>query len=269
MFVPLPQYASQSDKNSRYRQSLYIDNEQDLKKEIDNLLAHNDEFIYRGIYDASYKMYSSSQRLWFLDDNRMLRLGCTDYYDTIECLIKLAVNQPDVQQYIQQNNLPYNDFLILAMLQHFGSPSPMLDFSNNVLKGLFFAVDNMPTWTDKGTNNLDDYVSLYYIRKDIDWPDLAQKMAEESNMQYQKIRPEYSNTFFLRVGDYSFLNNTKDIPFVEVMNSVCKKQHFCCLNIRKHLVPLIQSCYLQPNGITYNSVYCIGNAVSDQLPISI
>ena len=68
------------------------------------------------------------------------------------------------------------------MLQHFGSPSPMLDFSNNVLKGLFFAVDNMPTWTDKGTNNLDDYVSLYYIRKDIDWPDLAQKAAEESNM---------------------------------------------------------------------------------------
>lgn len=329
MFVPLPQYASCSDKDSRYCRNLYIDNEQDLKKEIDNLLAHNDEFIYRGVYNASYKMYSSSQRLWFLDDQRMLRLNCKDYYDTIECLIKLTANQQDVQQYIQQNNLPFNEFLILAMLQHFGSPSPMLDFSNSVLKGLFFAVDNMPAWTDNGTNNLDDYVSLYYIRRDIDWvkftvqrvmenaagdidrlitqsrdedPSLSieTKEVEDNirNLRYHQFRPEFGNIFFLPVGgpaagkvnidipalnfhcDYYIVNdrmisqdglfifnNTKDIPLVEVMNSVCKVQYFHCINIRKHLVPEIISSFLQPNGITHNSVYCIGHALSDQLQL--
>ena len=327
MFVPLPQYASQSDKDSRYRQSLYIDNEQDLKKEIDILLAHNDEYIYRGVYDASYKMYSSSQRLWFLDDIRMLRLGCTDYYDTIECLIKLAASQPGVQQYIQQNNLPFNDFLILAMLQHFASPSPMLDFSNSVLKGLFFAVDNMPSWDDKGTNNLDDYVSLYYIRRDIDWVNCtAQRVMEnaacdidrlinqsreaepslpidtkevEDNiryLRYHQFRPEFGNIFFLPVGgpdvgsinidipvlnfhcDYYIVNdrlisqeglfifnNTKDIPLVEVMNSVCHAQYFHCINIHKHLIPEIESRYLKPNGINHDSVYCVGNEDSDKL----
>ena len=243
MFVALPQYVSQSDKDSRYRQSLYIDNEQDLKKEIDNLLAHNDEFIYRGVYDASYKMFSSSQRLWFLDDQRMLRLGCTNYYDTIECLIKLAASQPDVQKYIQQNNLPFNDFLILAMLQHFGSPSPMLDFSNSVLKGLFFAVDNMPAWTDKGTNNLDDYVSLYYIRRDIDWvnctvqrvmenaagdidrlikqsreadPSLPIDTTEEEDnirfLRYHQSRPEFGNIFFFPEGGTATAPLNIDIP---------------------------------------------------------
>ena len=329
MFVPLPQYASPADKDSRYCKSLYIDNEQDLKKEMDTLLAHNDEFIYRGVYDASYKMFSSSQRLWFLDDQRMLRLGCTNYYNTIECLIKLAASQPDVQQYIQQNNLPFNEFLILAMLQHFGSPSPMLDFSNSVLKGLFFAVDNIPAWTDKGTNNLDDYVSLYYISRDIDWinctvqkvmqnaaTDIERLITEalqkdpalqiqtdevKDNIQYLKyhqFRPEFGNIFFLPVGgpsagrvkidipvenfhcDYYIVNdrfisqeglfifnNTKDIPLVEVMNSVCHIQYFHCINIRKHLVPVVISRYLQPNGITHDSVYCIGNAISDQLQL--
>lgn len=330
MFVPLPQYASRSDKDSRYCRNVYIDNEQDLKMEIDNLLAHNDEFIYRGVYNASYKMYSSSQRLWFLDDQRMLRLNCKDYYDTVECLIKLAANQQDVQQYIQQNNLPFNEFLILAMLQHFGSPSPMLDFSNSMLKGLFFAIDNMPAWTDTGTNNLDDYVSLYYIRRDIDWVKCtAQRVIEnaaanidrqlkqsqnadpsllidtkevEDNiryLRYHQFRPEYGNIFFLPVGgpaagkvnidipalnfhcDFLIVNdrlisqeglfifnNTKDIPLVEVMNSVCKVQYFNCINIRKHLVPEIVSRYLLPNGITHNSVYCIGHAVSDQLQLA-
>lgn len=231
MFISLPQYVSQSDKDPHYCLSLYIENEQELKKEIDNLLTHNDEYIYRGVYDASYKMYSSSQRLWFLDDQRMLRLNCRDYYDTIECLIKLVASQSNVQQYIQQNNLPYNEFLILAMLQHFGSPSPMLDFSNNVLKGLFFAVDNMPVWTDNGTNNLNDYISLYFIRRDIYWVNCTvQKVMQNAaadierllndthrsdptlqiqadeikdNIQYlrnRQFRPEFGNIFFLPVG---------------------------------------------------------------------
>ena len=231
MFVELPKYVSCSDKDPRYCQSLYIDNEQDLKNVIDGLIAHNDEYIYRGVYDASYKMYSSSQRLWFEDNERMLRLGCKNYYDTIECIIKLAASQPEVQQYIQQNNLPANDFLILAMLQHFGSPSPMLDFFNNVLMGLFFAVDNMPVWTDKGTNNLEDYVSLYYVSRNIDWVNcsiqrvmqnaatdierlISQSKQNDPNLQihtdevknniknltYHQFRPEFGNIFFLPVG---------------------------------------------------------------------
>lgn len=264
MFVELPKYVSSSDKDSRYCQSLYIDNEQDLKNVFDELIAHNDEYSYRGICDARYKMYSSSQRLWFYDDQRMLRLGCNNYYDTIECLIKLAASQPEVQQYIQKNNLPANDFLILAMLQHFGSPSPMLDFSNNVLKGLFFAVDNMPAWTDNGTNRLEDFVSLYFIRRNIDW---GKNMKDNVNLQYRQVRPESSNIFFLPIGEKSFYNNTKDIPLVEVMNTVCNTKYFHCVNIRKHLVPLVHSAYLQTNGITHNSVYCIGNTYPDQLQI--
>ena len=262
MFVELPKYVSSSDKDPRYCQSLYIDNELDLKNVINELMAHNDKYIYRGICDASYKMYTSSQRLWFEDNERMLHLGCKNYYDTIECIIKLTASLPEVQQYIQQNNLPANDFQILAMLQHFASPSPILDFSNNVLKGLLFSVDNMPAWTDNGTNVLEDYVSLYYISRNIDW---GQKLKDNADLLYQQVRLEYSNIFFLPIGNNSFYNNTKDIPLVEVVNTVCHTNYFHCINIRKHLAPVIQSVFLQPNGITHDSVYCIDNSVSDQL----
>lgn len=327
MFVELPKYVSSSDKDPHYVQSLYIENEQELKNVINELIAHNDEYIYRGVHNASYKMYSSSQRLWFEDNERMLRLGCKCYYDTVECIIKLATSQPEVQQYIQQNNLPANDFLILAMLQHFGSPSPMLDFSNNVFKGLFFSIDSIPAWTDSGTNNLEDYVSLYYISRNIDWVNCTmQKVMQNAaddierlikqtqkvepslqiqtdeiinniqNLTYHQFRPEYGNIFFLPVGgpetgrvkieipalnfhcNYYIVNdrlisqeglfifnNTKDIPLVEVMNTVCNTKYFHCVNIRKSLVPVIASDYLQKNGITHDSIYCRGNIVSNQL----
>ena len=187
----------------------------------------------------------------------------------------------------------------------------------------------MPTWTDNGTNNLEDYVSLYYIRRDIDWVNCtAQRVMENAAgdidrlinqsrdadpslpidtkdvvdniryLRYHQFRPEYGNIFFLPLGgpaagrvdidipalnfncDYCivndrlisqeglfFFNNTKDIPLVEVMNSVCNVQYFHCINIRKHLVPEIVSRYLQPNGITHDSVFCIGHTVSDQLQV--
>lgn len=264
MFVELPKYVSRSDKDSRYCQSLYIDDEQDLKIIINELLAHNDEYTYRGVYDASYKMYSSSQRLWFEDDVSMLRFNCKNYYDTIENFIKLVRSQSNVEQYLKQKEKTDNDFLILAMLQELGLPSPILDFSNDLLKGLFYAVDKMPIWTDCGTKNLEDYVSLYYISRNIDW---EQKEKCFFDLQYNQILKS-DNIFFLPIDDSSFMsffNNTKDIPLIEVVNTVRKTKYFHCLNIRKNLVPIIRLYYLQPHGLTDDSVYHTDDMIYNQL----
>lgn len=322
----LSSYTSKEIKDTNYVQCIYVDTQQDLDAAIQSIRAHETDFLYRGIYDASYQMYTSSQRLWIQGQPRMKRLGIPDYHNTIQMLINLTYSLSEVKQYMQQQNIDYNEFFIMALMQHFGAPAPMLDFSNTLFKGLFFSVDNMPQWTDTGSNNLDDYISLYYIPRNIDWVDCTIQKVMESAAQniermindyqqnhhsmpntvavendiryllYRQFHPSLSNISFLPVGgpntgivninipvlgfqcNYQIINsrlvsqdgmfvfnNTDDIPLVELMNQVCRTKYFYCLNIRKNLVPYIHSNYLLPQNVTHNSIYCIGDPVSDGL----
>lgn len=322
----LSTYQSKAEKDNNYCYNKYIDTEQDLDNELANILAHNDEYLYRGIYDASYMSYASSQRIWILQQDRMTRFGILDYRATIQAIIHLTYSLPEVKAYMQKNNIIYNEFFIMALMQHFGAPAPMLDFSNSVLKGLFFAVDGIPGWIDRGTNELSDYVSLYFIPKSIDWmgctiqkvmenacldieqrvteyqkqnntmPDATDVLNDIRHLLYRQFHPSLGNISFLPVGgpttgrvkvsipvlnfscDYEIINsrlvsqegmfvfnNSLDMPLVELMNNVCKQKYFNCINIRKNLVSYISDRYLNPNSITHDRVYCIGDKESDTL----
>ena len=52
--------------------------------------------------------------------------------------------------------------MILALLQHYSQPSPLVDFTYNPLLSLFFAFDNVKPGTTG--NEIDNYVSLYCLR---------------------------------------------------------------------------------------------------------
>lgn len=165
----LPSYNSLEEKNSQYCESYYIKTEAELDKKLLELETAEQELIFRGIYDARYKMYASSQRHWSQKSDRVLPLGTSNYYQTIKRLISLTKNCPEVITYQSEQKYSDNDMYILALMQHFGMPSPMIDFTLGMRKGLFFAVDGMPEWVDNDTDNLEDYVSLYYINRNIDW----------------------------------------------------------------------------------------------------
>ena len=187
----LPQYDSRLDKDGNYADSLYIDNEQDLDKSLAAILHEEDRFLYRGVNDARYQMFASSQRHWLLQLSRITRLGQPSYHDSIQMLINLTYSLQEVKDYMQQQNGDYNEFFILALMQHFGVPSPMIDFSKSALKGLFFAVDNMRPWTDNGGHELDDYISLYYLPADIDWVDCTiQRVMENAAESIERLVSE-------------------------------------------------------------------------------
>lgn len=175
----LPAYNTWEEKNPHFCQSYFVRTEAELNQKLWELETAEEGLLFRGIYDASYKMYASSQRHWLQKSDRVLSLGTTDYYKAIEILIGLTKNCPEVAKYQSKQNYSDNDMYLLALMQHFGMPSPMIDFSHKMRKGLFFAVDNMPAWEDKGTDTPDDYVSLYYVNKNIDWiSGSAQKVME-------------------------------------------------------------------------------------------
>ena len=168
-FLPLlPQYSSIQDKDGNYLASSYIDTQEDLDKQLIALEAMEEGFLFRGIYDASYKMYSSSQRHWHQNTDWVYRIGESDYYNFIQKLANKCKTIPQVQDYVKTQNVTPNDMFCLSLLQHFGAPSPMLDFSHSMRKALFFAVDGL-RWDGIEKGDLRDYVSLYYIPKCVGW----------------------------------------------------------------------------------------------------
>lgn len=167
MAKELPSYKSIAEKNQNYALNEYLDTPADLDKRIIELQAVENSLIYRGLNNGQFKMYASSQRHWMQKTSWVTAMRKNGYYDFVEEIIRRTEMLPGVKQYMQSQHLQSNDMFLMALMQHFEAPSPMIDFTENLLTGLFFAVDKASE--SKGTKELDDYVSLYYINKNFDW----------------------------------------------------------------------------------------------------
>ena len=175
----LPQYKTPYDKDSNYYSSEYINTPEELDKCIIALEAVETGLLFRGVNDAKFKMFSSSQRHWLQNTDIVYRIGEHDYYEFIQKLAIQLKALKDVQNYVAAQNISNNDMFCLAMLQHFGAPSPMLDFSHSMRKSLFFAVDGLQ-WDGIETGGMEDYISLYYIHKNVDWVSTTCQKVMES-----------------------------------------------------------------------------------------
>ena len=170
MIPKLPEYKSFAEKEEQFCKNEYVNNEEDLDKLVIRLQSLEQSLIFRGVSEAGYKMYASSQRHWIQQSDWVARMGHDDYYNFVEEIIRRAECLDEVKQYMQQHNVYTNDMFLMALMQHFEAPSPMIDFSDNLLTGLFFASDwDYDKWANSGNQEIGDYVSLYYISKGFDW----------------------------------------------------------------------------------------------------
>lgn len=192
--MALPQYANRAIKDQSFASISYIETEQELDFALHYLEQHNNEYYFRGINDARFQMFASSQRYWMEQLPRITRFNLAEYHRTIELLIRLSWSVQEVKDYMSQQHVGYNEFFILALMQHFGVPSPMIDFSTSVWKGLFFAVDSRNPLIDNGTQDLSDYVSLYYISREIDWMDCTiQQVMQNAASDIERRVTEFQN----------------------------------------------------------------------------
>jgi len=156
-----------------------IEKETEFQKLVTDL-ENSDEFIYRGINDASFKMYSSSQRDYVVkglsnkfgnyidylksiyNHSKSVRKGLLlKFYDATRQNLRYFPSQQ--QGYIEEN-LPYNSFWAFSFIQHYGIPSPLIDFSGSFLASLFFAWDN--ALEVKNSYLLNDYMQINYFNKE-------------------------------------------------------------------------------------------------------
>ena len=108
-------------------------------------------------------------------------------------------------------------------MQHYGMPSPVLDFSHSIFGALYFAWDKCDRTLSDTQTQLSDYISLYVINKKIDWvncsvQNVMRNSAEQMNDMLQKdklftagmvdtkdVEKEFLKLPYLKFKDWNFV----------------------------------------------------------------
>lgn len=159
----LLEYNSLEEKKQFYNCTI-INTEEDFNNIFKNIIDNQSNYVFRSVNEAKFKLYSSAQRQWIWND---LSNIYTSYKDYINSFIVNVQGHQRIVSFFQNNHIPLNDFVILALLQHYSQPSPLVDFTYNPLISLFFAFDNVKPGTTG--NDIDNYVSLYCLRHTHPW----------------------------------------------------------------------------------------------------
>lgn len=98
---------------------------------------NNKTIIFRGLTEAKYKLMSSAQRFWNVEE--LDRLG-KSYQEFIQTEIDKAKGFQNrlLEKFFDAFGHPAYDLSILSFLQHYKAPTPLIDFTYNFDSALFF-----------------------------------------------------------------------------------------------------------------------------------
>ena len=130
--------------------------------------------FFRGLTEAKYKLFNSAQRLWILND--LVQWKNKGYIDFFQQLVNRAGDKLLFKKVFEYYNLhpTQRDFPLLSILQHYGAPTPLMDWSYNIDVALYFGTENVEV--SYSSNDIDQYFSIYIIDKK------KQKPKELSNL---------------------------------------------------------------------------------------
>lgn len=167
--MKLPEYKSFEEKapffapeDLSHGYPFVIDTPEEFDQLYDTLQKeHNssNHLLFRGVSEAKFQNFTSVQRLWLTNK---WEEGFT-FDMLVERGLQSVKEKSILKEYLSSLNVQPNDFYYLTFLQHFGAPTPMLDFSHNLNVGLYFAFDNSSKVKKllKSDKNIDNYTSLY------------------------------------------------------------------------------------------------------------
>lgn len=210
-------YNSLSDKVNVFNYSI-INNEVELQRIISDM-ENKSGLRFRGVCEAKYTMLTSLQRNCPSEMHEKQK-----EYMTV--LLQRIKNCPDVIAYFNNMGIAINDISCLALMQHYGLPTPLLDFSIDVNIALSFAADGLTI--DKKKSEIDKYASLYVFNKEDEYEVgitiqqiLENGMARGKQLLHDHLREkstEYINASILyNINEFIRWNDIKDIElaFIE------------------------------------------------------
>lgn len=156
------EYETLYQKSGFFRQTT-IEIEKDFDKIYDEFKDKKDT-LFRGLSEAKYRLYSSLQRNWI--SNKIYEKG-KSYEAFLRELVENAkkANGGVLKVYLEKTGLsPENDIGILSFLQHYGCPTPLLDWTYNFSIALFFGTKNNATLVNG--RKINDYFCVYYLEEE-------------------------------------------------------------------------------------------------------
>jgi hypothetical protein len=136
--------------------------------------------IFRGVNSSSYKILTSLQRA-IIKDN--LKESFIDNY------INEFKNETILKNYFNTVNVNLSRFSIYSFLQHYGQPTPFLDFTKNFEIALYFAIEKFDQSQYTESKSINDYFSIFFIEQN----DLEILSIKESMEELQKMKKSISN----------------------------------------------------------------------------
>lgn len=157
------QYNDFAEKKFFFGNNVIVNTEEELEQLL-TFLEKQQNIAFRGVKEAKFKMYSSSQLAYSASKH-------INYSDYIQQLIDKVKSNKQLQQYFDNKKILTNDFLYMALLQHYGHPSPLLDFSYSLKSALYFMLDdgafakknNHVDSKEETEDSIDHYRALYII----------------------------------------------------------------------------------------------------------
>jgi hypothetical protein len=150
----IPTYKNFEEKKE-YFKIIKIDSLQDFtlffKSHIDERKG-----IYRGINNAKYKIFTTLQREKLL--------GNISNEFSVENYVNNFREKPLIKKYFETININLSKISALSFLQHYKSPTPLIDFTTNIEVALFFAIENMidNPWNNT-ENEIENYFSIFHV----------------------------------------------------------------------------------------------------------
>lgn len=156
--ISLLEHPNIKRKNMDYKQ-IIIDTNEDFDRWYNENSHRN--LIFRGMKSARFKNYTSAQRKWMITDGLMNKAGdgIIGYTNYITSLLSNCREWEEgiIVKYLTNNGIEASDLILLTIMQHYGAPTPLLDFSSNINVALYFAAQI------DSPKSLDDYMSVYSL----------------------------------------------------------------------------------------------------------
>ena len=219
----LPYYNSLSEKEQNFnndRSNFKIDTVNELDEWYEYLIRKisenkteskldsvNTDHIFRGLREAKFKLLTSSQRFWISNELKQWWRP-KSYLKYVNKFVKNARDKLLFKKVFEYYNLKSNqrNFPILSILQHYGAPIPLMDWSYSINVTLYFATQK--AYSSYSQNNIDHYFSVYHIDK------RKQKKNEFNNLL------DWSGGSFPRISSfYDWEKNKNSIFYISDFES--------------------------------------------------